>query len=49
MLLPEVKDWFSEGEWDVDLMIRMGVITEEHIQHMYDKEHPELVPVRVKK
>ena len=28
LLTPEMKAWFGHGEWDVDLMLRMGVLTE---------------------
>jgi hypothetical protein len=27
----EIKDWFGDGEVDVDLMIATGVVTEEQI------------------
>ena len=30
-LTKEMKDWLGDGEWDIDLMIRMGLNTEEEI------------------
>jgi hypothetical protein len=41
MLSEKIKYWFSDGEWDVDLMLSMGVISEEAILAMYNKEHPQ--------
>ena len=36
----EMKDWFGMGEYDTDLMISCGAITEEQIVEMYNREHP---------
>jgi hypothetical protein len=30
----EMKDWLSAGEWDIDLMLRMGLITDAWIVDM---------------
>ena len=37
-LIKKAKEWFSDGEIDVDLMINCGVITESQIVDMYLKE-----------
>ena len=34
-LIDDAKLWFSDGEHDVDLMLKMGVITLEQIVRMY--------------
>lgn len=38
-LLPKAKQWFGNGEADVDLMIRSGAITKNQIIKMYIKEN----------
>jgi hypothetical protein len=38
-LLPKSKQWFGDGEIDVDLMIRSGVISKEKLIKMYIKEN----------
>ena len=30
MLTNEMKEWLSQGEWDIDAMIRYGIFTEEY-------------------
>lgn len=32
----EMKDWFGQGEYDVDLMLRMGAVTEDQIVWMWN-------------
>jgi hypothetical protein len=44
MLSEEIKNWFSDGEWDVDLMLRMGVVTEEQILKWYNQEQLAKLP-----
>lgn len=39
-LLPKAKQWFGQGEVDVDLMIGMGAVTKDQIIKMYIKENP---------
>lgn len=39
-LLPKAKQWFGQGEVNVDLMIGMGVVTKDQIIKMYIKENP---------
>lgn len=34
----EIKYWFGDGEVDVDLMIRMGVVTEKQIMEIWEKD-----------
>lgn len=29
--IEEMKNWFGDGEWDVGLMLRLGVLTEEKL------------------
>ena len=38
-LTQEMKDWFGDGEWDVDLMLSYGMVTEKQIIEMFKKEH----------
>lgn len=38
-LLPKAKQWFGDGEIDVDLMISMRAITKEQLIKMYVKEN----------
>ena len=44
MLSEEIKYWFSDGEWDVDLMLRMGIVTEEQILKWYNQEQLAKLP-----
>lgn len=37
MLTEQIKFWFGDGEIDVDLMIRMGAVTEHQILEMLGK------------
>lgn len=32
MLSQNIKDWFGDGEKDVDLMLRTGVVTEKQVK-----------------
>lgn len=34
----EIKQWFGQGEYDVDLMIACGAVTEAQIVEMYNRE-----------
>jgi hypothetical protein len=36
--LAKAKSWFGQGEYNVNLMISAGVITEYRILQMYEKE-----------
>lgn len=36
--LEQAKEWFGQGEIDVNLMIAMEAITEKQIMEMYEKE-----------
>lgn len=38
-LWEKAKYWFGDGEVDVDLMVRMGVVTQEVIIEMYLAEN----------
>lgn len=38
-LLPKAKQWFGDGEVDVDLMIRCGAVSENQLIKMYIKEN----------
>jgi hypothetical protein len=38
-LLPKAKQWFGQGEIDVDIMIRTKTITKEQLIRMYIKEN----------
>lgn len=38
MLTEKIKYWFGDGEIDVDLMIRMGAVTEKQILDMWEKD-----------
>jgi hypothetical protein len=38
-LTDEMKNWFGDGEFDIDLMLKMGVVTEEQIIKSYNEEH----------
>ncbi len=38
MLTEQIKYWFGNGEVDVDLMIRMGAVTESQILEMWEKD-----------
>lgn len=44
-LLPKAKQWFGQGEVDVDLMIGMGAITKAQIIQMYIKENHKMTKV----
>jgi hypothetical protein len=44
MLSEEIKYWFGDGEWDVDLMLRMRVVTEDQILKMYNQEQLAKLP-----
>lgn len=35
-LTEEIKRWFGDGEYDVDLMLRLGVVTETQILALWD-------------
>ena len=35
-LTDEIKYWFGDGEVDVDLMIKMGVVNEEMILNLWN-------------
>lgn len=37
-LTKEIKDWFGDGEVDVDLMLRMGAVTEDVILELWNRE-----------
>lgn len=41
-LTEEITRWFGDGEYDVDLMLRLGVVTEEQILALWDAR--EIVP-----
>lgn len=38
-LYPKAKQWFGDGEVDVNLMVSSGAITKEQIIKMYIKEN----------
>jgi hypothetical protein len=38
----EQKRWFGDGEWDVDLMLSCGAVTEDQIIEMYNREHSDV-------
>jgi hypothetical protein len=34
----EMKDWFGQGEADVDLMLRLGILKEETILMLWEND-----------
>ena len=38
-LTKEIKDWFGDGEVDVDLMLSLGIITKEQILKLWENHN----------
>ena len=37
-LTQQMKEWFGSGEYDVDLMLRVGAVTPETIQTLWEND-----------